>query len=169
MEAEEREKKRPKTSAPFSAGPRRSPGTGDSGSQSLKAKKATGAEEISSKNLAFLSSSTKYGLAVRDTLLKMPLSRKNSDERRPLLEDRDRDEADDTVERVTPLPKLQLALLFFIRATDPICFNVIFPFINQMLLDVGGVSDPKQVGYRAGLVSSPGDKVLTNRSNRCFR
>ena len=32
----------------------------------------------------------------------------------------------------TPLPKVQLSLLFFIRATDPICYNVIFPFINQM-------------------------------------
>ncbi|GFZ46805.1 hypothetical protein JCM24511_04025 [Saitozyma sp. JCM 24511] len=56
--------------------------------------------------------------------------------------------------KVTPLPKTQLALLFFIRATDPICYNVIFPFINQMLLDVGGVDDPTVVGYRAGLVES---------------
>jgi hypothetical protein len=52
----------------------------------------------------------------------------------------------------TPLPKAQLGLLFFIRATDPICCYVIFPFINEMLLDVGGVSDPVQAGYRAGLV-----------------
>jgi hypothetical protein len=67
------------------------------------------------------------------------------DETRPLLES--------SKPKVTPLPKTQLALLFFIRATDPICYNVIFPFINQMLLDVGGVDDPTVVGYRAGLVS----------------
>lgn len=54
----------------------------------------------------------------------------------------------------TPLPKFQLSLLFFIRATDPICFNVIFPFINQMLLDVHAVEDPDRVGYAAGVVSS---------------
>lgn len=50
------------------------------------------------------------------------------------------------------MPKAQLGLLFSIRATDPICCYVIFPFINEMLLDVGGVSDPVQAGYRAGLV-----------------
>ncbi len=55
----------------------------------------------------------------------------------------------------TPLPKLQLSLLFFIRATDPICFQVIFPFINQMLLDIGASDDPDRVGYKAGLVGRP--------------
>ena len=33
----------------------------------------------------------------------------------------------------TPLPKTQLFLLFFIRATDPICFSIVFPFVNQMV------------------------------------
>ncbi len=61
----------------------------------------------------------------------------------------------------TPLPKLQLCLLFFIRATDPICFNVIFPFINQMLLDVGAVDDPDRVGYKAGLVRAIHIRRLT--------
>jgi hypothetical protein len=81
-------------------------------------------------------------------------------DRSPSLDDGEVDQVDETrpllessKPKVTPLPKTQLALLFFIRATDPICYNVIFPFINQMLLDVGGVDDPTVVGYRAGLVS----------------
>jgi hypothetical protein len=55
----------------------------------------------------------------------------------------------------TPLPKLQLFLLFFIRMTDPVAFNCIFPFVQQMLLDIGAVQDPEKVGYYAGVVSSP--------------
>ncbi|GFZ52234.1 hypothetical protein JCM24511_10007 [Saitozyma sp. JCM 24511] len=68
-----------------------------------------------------------------------------SDERQPLISKHG---------GPTPLPKAQLGLLFFIRATYPICCYVIFPFINEMLLDVGGVRDPVQAGYRAGLVES---------------
>lgn len=53
----------------------------------------------------------------------------------------------------TPLPKAQLFLLFFIRMTDPVAFNCIFPFVQQMLLDIGAVQDPEKVGYYAGIVS----------------
>jgi hypothetical protein len=31
--------------------------------------------------------------------------------------------------------------------------QVIFPFINQMLLDIGAAKSPQEVGYAAGLVS----------------
>lgn len=54
----------------------------------------------------------------------------------------------------TPLPKMQLFLLFFIRMTDPVAFNCIFPFVQQMILDIGAVEDPEKVGYYAGLVES---------------
>lgn len=54
----------------------------------------------------------------------------------------------------TPLPKTQLFLLFFIRMTDPVAFNCIFPFVQQMILDIGAVQDPEKVGYYAGVVSS---------------
>jgi MFS family permease len=53
----------------------------------------------------------------------------------------------------TPLPKMQLFLLFFIRMTDPVAFNCIFPFVQEMLLDIGAVQDPEKVGYYAGVVS----------------
>lgn len=51
----------------------------------------------------------------------------------PLL--RNEDEAQKFAKRpVTPLPKLQLTLICLIRVVEPICFQLIFPFINQMLL-----------------------------------
>ena len=55
--------------------------------------------------------------------------------------------------QITPLPRLQLFIICLIRITEPMCFQVIFPFINQMLLDVGAVKNPETVGYAAGVVS----------------
>ncbi|RXK42403.1 hypothetical protein M231_00393 [Tremella mesenterica] len=68
------------------------------------------------------------------------------DERSPLLPDKK--------ETITPLPKLQLSLICFLRVTEPIAFVVCFPFVNQMLLDLGVVSDPKKAGFYAGLIES---------------
>ena len=53
---------------------------------------------------------------------------------------------------VTPLPKLQLSLICFLRITEPIAFLVCFPFVNQMLLDVGAAKNPKDVGWPAAVV-----------------
>lgn len=57
--------------------------------------------------------------------------------------------------RVTPLPKFQLSLICLIRLTEPICFLRVFPYVNQMLLDVGAAKDPEAVGYAAGIVCPP--------------
>lgn len=54
---------------------------------------------------------------------------------------------------ITPLPKLQLSIICLIRIVEPICFQVIFPFINQMLLEVGAAKNEEEVGYAAGVVS----------------
>lgn len=54
----------------------------------------------------------------------------------------------------TPLPKKQLAILCIMRFTEPISFTVIFPFINQMIEDLGIASDRTHVGYYAGLIES---------------
>jgi hypothetical protein len=35
----------------------------------------------------------------------------------------------------------------------PVAFNCIFPFVQEMLLDIGAVQDPEKVGYYAGVVS----------------
>ncbi|WVF66612.1 hypothetical protein IAT40_001352 [Kwoniella sp. CBS 6097] len=55
---------------------------------------------------------------------------------------------------VTPLPKFQLFIACFIRVTEPIAFMACFPFINQMILDLGIVDDPKKTGFYAGLIES---------------
>lgn len=68
------------------------------------------------------------------------------DERMPLL-------ATKREETTTPLPKRQLFLICFLRISEPVAFLVCFPFINQMLLDVGAASDPKEVGWPAAIVS----------------
>jgi len=50
----------------------------------------------------------------------------NSTERTPLLH-RTRSKE----KEVTPLPKVQLAIICLIRSVEPICFQVIFPFISR--------------------------------------
>ncbi|KAG9021960.1 hypothetical protein FRB95_001085, partial [Tulasnella sp. JGI-2019a] len=49
---------------------------------------------------------------------------------------------------VTPLPKKQLFVLCFMRFSEPVCYQVIFPFINEMLI-FHGISNP---GYSSGLI-----------------
>ncbi|ORY23550.1 major facilitator superfamily domain-containing protein [Naematelia encephala] len=56
--------------------------------------------------------------------------------------------------KATPLPKLQLAIICLIRIVEPICFQVIFPFINEMLVKIGAAKDRDSVGYPAGIIES---------------
>lgn len=53
----------------------------------------------------------------------------------------------------TPLPKVQLFIACFVRVTEPIAFLSCFPYINQMIIDLHIVDDPKKTGFYAGLVS----------------
>ncbi|WWC67231.1 uncharacterized protein I206_101138 [Kwoniella pini CBS 10737] len=55
---------------------------------------------------------------------------------------------------VTPLPKFQLFIACFVRVTEPIAFMACFPFINQMILELGIVDDPRKTGFYAGLIES---------------
>ena len=84
----------------------------------------------------------------------------NSTERTPLLH-----RTDSRDKKVTPLPKVQLGIICLIRVVEPICFQVIFPFISkschrsvltadQMLLEVGAAKSEDEVGYAAGVVES---------------
>ncbi|EGG07463.1 uncharacterized protein MELLADRAFT_105882 [Melampsora larici-populina 98AG31] len=89
-------------------------------------------------------------------------------ERQPLLPPSDSRLSDDSTirsyssiedscrqtQKSTPLPKKQLAILCIMRFTEPISFTVIFPFINQMIEDLGIASDRTHVGYYAGLIES---------------
>ncbi|QRV77495.1 major facilitator superfamily transporter [Ceratobasidium sp. AG-Ba] len=54
--------------------------------------------------------------------------------------------------RRTPLPVRQLFILALMRFSEPISFCVIFPFVNQMIEEIGVTDDPKAVGYYSGLV-----------------
>lgn len=75
-----------------------------------------------------------------------------STERTPLL----KTTSNTTAPTPTPLPAAQLFIVLLLRVTEPISYTVCFPFINQMLLDIGVVSDPKKAGFYAGIVSSHG-------------
>ncbi|WWC97476.1 hypothetical protein V866_004356 [Kwoniella sp. B9012] len=56
--------------------------------------------------------------------------------------------------KITPLPKFQLFIACFVRVTEPIAFMACFPFINQMILELGIVDDPRRTGFYAGLIES---------------
>lgn len=52
----------------------------------------------------------------------------------------------------TPLPKAQLAVLCLLRILDPLNFTQIFPYINELIWDLGVTRDPALIGYYSGLV-----------------
>ena len=54
----------------------------------------------------------------------------------------------------TPLPWRALLSLFLLTATQPLAFEVIFPFVNQMIVEIGIVDDPEHVGFYSGLIES---------------
>ncbi|KAF8590442.1 MFS general substrate transporter [Ramaria rubella] len=54
----------------------------------------------------------------------------------------------------TPIPKLQLAVLCLARFADPITFTQIFPYVNEMIEDIGIANTPSQVGFYSGIVES---------------
>ena len=53
----------------------------------------------------------------------------------------------------TPIPTAQILLLCWARTVEPIAFFSIFPFINQMVRDNGGLDDA-DVGFYSGLIES---------------
>lgn len=58
-------------------------------------------------------------------------------------------------ERRTPLPKVQLFVLFLIQFAEPITATVIYPFVNQFVRDTGIIGgDERKTGYYAGIIAS---------------
>jgi len=58
-------------------------------------------------------------------------------------------------ESITPLPKSQLVILFLIGLAEPICSQCIYPFIAQLITELGITGgDQKKVGYYAGIIES---------------
>ncbi|WWC61050.1 uncharacterized protein I303_103628 [Kwoniella dejecticola CBS 10117] len=54
----------------------------------------------------------------------------------------------------TPLPFAQIAVLMGTRLAEPIAYTVIFPFVNQMVEELGVTDNPDRVGFYSGLVES---------------
>jgi hypothetical protein len=52
----------------------------------------------------------------------------------------------------TPLPKAQFTILCILRILDPMAFSQIFPYINQLIEDLGVAKDASDIGYYSGLV-----------------
>ena len=50
-----------------------------------------------------------------------------------------------------PLPGAQIFFLCYCRIVEPIAFFSIFPYINQMILETGGVRE-EDVGFYSGLI-----------------
>ncbi|KAG8750249.1 hypothetical protein FRC12_012973, partial [Ceratobasidium sp. 428] len=55
---------------------------------------------------------------------------------------------------MTPVPKAQLLALCLARLAEPIAYTQIFPYINQMIEDLGIADSPAQVGFYSGVVDS---------------
>ncbi|KAI6025166.1 hypothetical protein PISMIDRAFT_90617 [Pisolithus microcarpus 441] len=71
-----------------------------------------------------------------------------TDESAPLLEN-------SQAKTKTPLPKLQLGLTLFVLFSEPISSQYIFPFINQLIRELGVTGgDDRKIGYYAGVVES---------------
>ena len=56
--------------------------------------------------------------------------------------------------KMTPVPKLQLAIICLVRLLEPIGFTQLFPYINEMVIELGILDDPSKVGFVSGLVVS---------------
>jgi hypothetical protein len=86
------------------------------------------------------------------------------DETSPLLHDQNSLESQKIKTKATPLPVLQLAALCVARLVDPIAFSHIFPYINELIIDLHMVDDPSQVGFYSGVVVG---LILSSRFLRC--
>jgi len=90
-------------------------------------------------------------------------STRASDETRPLLEQNEglddhsnlqNDIETITLQKQTPLPRVQLGILCLLRVLDPMCFTQIFPYINQFMSDLRVTDNPSQIGFYSGIVVS---------------
>jgi MFS family permease len=52
-----------------------------------------------------------------------------------------------------PLPRLQILLLCYARAMEPLAFFSIFPYVSQMVQDNGNLAD-SDIGFYSGLIES---------------
>ncbi|EUC66729.1 MFS general substrate transporter, putative [Rhizoctonia solani AG-3 Rhs1AP] len=72
------------------------------------------------------------------------------DENQPILPD-DEDTPVTEKER-TPLPWKPLIILTALNAVCPLAFELVYPFINSMIVEIGVTDDPERVGFYSGLI-----------------
>jgi hypothetical protein len=70
------------------------------------------------------------------------------------------DDSPRMVDEGKPLPRGQILLLCYARIVEPISYFCIFPFINQMILDTGGIKET-DVGFYSGLIVRPPPSQLS--------
>ncbi|KAG9127535.1 hypothetical protein FRC07_012551 [Ceratobasidium sp. 392] len=75
-------------------------------------------------------------------------------EETPLLCANDIERSAPAQPEMTPVPKAQLLALCLARLAEPIAYTQIFPYINQMIEDLGIADSPAQVGFYSGVVDS---------------
>ncbi|KAG8737783.1 hypothetical protein FRC10_007810 [Ceratobasidium sp. 414] len=54
----------------------------------------------------------------------------------------------------TPVPKLQLLSVCVSRVAEPIAYSQIFPYVNQMVWELGVTDNPKKIGFYSGIIDS---------------
>ncbi|KAG5650643.1 hypothetical protein H0H81_011510 [Sphagnurus paluster] len=65
----------------------------------------------------------------------------------------------------TPLPKLQLFIVFLIQFAEPLTATVIYPFVNQFVRDTGITGgDESKTGYYAGIVGAFNGNIGVSKS-----
>ncbi|KAJ6468340.1 major facilitator superfamily multidrug-resistance, DHA1 sub-family [Mycena sanguinolenta] len=69
--------------------------------------------------------------------------------------DADQSSGDEIIERRTPIPKFQVAIILLIQFSEPITALVIYPFVVQLVLDTGITGgEATKIGFYAGLLES---------------
>ncbi|PAV19859.1 MFS general substrate transporter [Pyrrhoderma noxium] len=53
-----------------------------------------------------------------------------------------------------PLPWRAVSIILILNGLQPLAFELVFPFINQMILETGIVTDPERVGFYSGTIES---------------
>ncbi|KAF9237649.1 major facilitator superfamily domain-containing protein [Melanogaster broomeanus] len=81
----------------------------------------------------------------------MSYSMVNDDEETPLLQTKTKTKT----KTKTPLPVGQVSVVLFILVAEPVSSAYIFPFINQLIGELGVTGgDDRKIGYYAGLIES---------------
>ncbi|KAG8750874.1 hypothetical protein FRC12_012716, partial [Ceratobasidium sp. 428] len=54
----------------------------------------------------------------------------------------------------TPFPWRNLMVLMALNSICPLAFELIYPFVNAMIVEIGVTDDPERVGFYSGLIES---------------